>query len=80
MKTRLSTTPSLPASNTASTVNCRRPYNAVPFKSGSTTACATPALGSKYMSNGYVITDGQSANYNGLQVGIEKRLSQVLSA
>ena len=67
------------ASNTANTVNCRRPYNAVPFKSGSTTACATPAIGSKYMSNGYVITNGQSANYNGLQVGIEKRLSSSFS-
>jgi len=70
---------SLPSSNTASTVNCRRPYNAVPFKSGSTTACAAPAVNSKYMSNGYVITDGQSANYNGLQIGIEKRLSRSFS-
>jgi outer membrane receptor protein involved in Fe transport len=69
----------LPSSNTASTVNCRRPYNAVPFKSGSTTACAAPAAGSKYMSNGYVIEDGQSANYNGLQIGIEKRLSRSFS-
>ena len=68
-----------PASNTANTVNCRRPFNAVPFKTGSTTACATPAIGSKYMSNGYVIEDGQSANYNGMQVGIEKRLSNSFS-
>jgi len=31
------------------------------------------------MSNGYVITDSQTANYNGLQLVIEKRLSQGLS-
>ena len=68
-----------PAMNSANTVNCRRPYNAVPFKSGSSTTCATPTAGSKYMSNAYVITDGQSANYNGLQVGIEKRLSHSFS-
>ncbi len=68
-----------PASNTTGNVNCRRPYNAIPFKSGSTTACALPTAGSKYMSNGYVITDGQSANYSGLQVLINKRLSRGFS-
>ena len=67
------------ASNTTGDVNCRRPYNAVPFKTGSTTACASPAPGSKYMSNGYVITDGQNANYNGLQVVVDKRLSKNFS-
>ncbi len=68
-----------PASNTTGDVNCRRPYDAVPFKAGSTTTCASPAVGSEYMSNGYVVTDGQSANYNGLQVEINKRLSQDFS-
>jgi outer membrane receptor protein involved in Fe transport len=66
-----------PASNTTGDVNCRRPYNALPFKTATT--CANPTPGSKYMSNAYVITDGQSANYNGLQVTIEKRLSHSLS-
>jgi hypothetical protein len=69
----------IPASNTTGDVNCRRPYDAVPFKAGSTTACAAPTAGSKYMSNGYVITDNQTANYNGLQVVVEKRLSQDFS-
>lgn len=31
------------------------------------------------MSNAYVITDGQTTNYNGLQVTVEKRLSHGLS-
>jgi outer membrane receptor protein involved in Fe transport len=66
-----------PAMNTTSNYNCRRPYDAIPFGSG--TSCASPAVGSKYMSNGYVITDGQTTNYNGLQVSVEKRLSQHLS-
>ncbi len=68
-----------PASNTTGDVNCRRPYDALPFKTGSTTTCANPAVGSKYMSNAYVITDGQTANYNGLQITVEKRLSQSFS-
>jgi len=67
------------ASNTTGDVNCRRPYDAVPFATGSTTTCASPAVGSKYMSNAYVITDGQTANYNGLQVTVDKRLSRHFS-
>lgn len=67
-----------PASNTTGDVNCRRPYDALPFATATT--CANPAPGSKYMSNGYVITDGQTANYHGLQVSVEKRFSQRFSA
>ena len=70
---------SSPASNTTGDVNCRRPYDALPFATGSTTTCANPALGSKYYSNAYVIEDGQTANYNGLQVSIEQRLSHHIS-
>ena len=33
------------ASNTTGDVNCRRPYDAVPFATGSTTTCASPAVG-----------------------------------
>jgi hypothetical protein len=67
------------ATNTTSNYNCRRPYDAIGFATGSTTTCASPAVGSKYMSNAYVITDNQSANYNGLQVSVEKRLSHNFS-
>jgi hypothetical protein len=67
------------ASDLTGDVNCRRPYDAVPFKTGSTTTCASPAVGSRYMSNAYVITDGQSANYHGLQVNAVKRLSRDFS-
>lgn len=67
-----------PASNTTGDVNCRRPFDAIPFKTSNT--CASPAPGSKYMSNAYVITDSQTANYNGLQFSVEKRLSQRFSA
>ena len=67
------------ATNTTGNVNCRRPYDAIGFATGSTTTCASPVAGSKYMSNAYVITDGQTANYNGLQVTAEKRLSQNFS-
>jgi outer membrane receptor protein involved in Fe transport len=66
-----------PSSNTTGDVNCRRPYDALPFASA--TKCANPAPGSKYMSNGYVIQDGQTANYNGLQISVTKRLSHNLS-
>ena len=66
-----------PAANTTGNVNCRRPFNALPV--ATTTTCANPAPGSKFMSNGYVITDNQSANYNGLQVVAEKRLSHGIS-
>jgi outer membrane receptor protein involved in Fe transport len=66
-----------PASNTTGDVNCRRPYDALPFASSNT--CANPAVGSKYMSNAYVITDGQNTNYNGLQITVVKRLSNHLS-
>jgi outer membrane receptor protein involved in Fe transport len=66
-----------PAANTTGDVNCRRPYNAIPFATVNT--CANPAVGSKYMSNAYVITDGQTTNYNGLQVTVVKRLSNHLS-
>jgi outer membrane receptor protein involved in Fe transport len=65
------------AANTTGDVNCRRPYDALPFATVNT--CANPAPGSKYMSNAYVITDGQTTDYNGLQVSVEKRLSNHLS-
>jgi len=68
-----------PASNTTGDVNCRRPYQALPFAAGSTTACANPAVGAKYYSNAYVIEDGQNTNYHGLQVAVVKRLSQQFS-
>ncbi|HEY1463748.1 MAG TPA: carboxypeptidase regulatory-like domain-containing protein [Terriglobales bacterium] len=67
-----------PAANTTGNVNCRRPFDAIPI--ATTTTCASPTPGSKFMSNGYVIEDGQSANYNGLQVTVDKRLSQGISA
>jgi outer membrane receptor protein involved in Fe transport len=66
-----------PASNTTGDVNCRRPYDAVPFATPST--CANPATGSKYMSNAYVVTDGQTTDYNGLQISMVKRLSNQIS-
>lgn len=66
-----------PSINTTGNVNCRRPYDALPFGTG--TKCANPAPGSKYMSNGYVIEDGQTANYHGLQVSVEKRMSRNFS-
>jgi hypothetical protein len=65
-----------PASNTTGDVNCRRPFDAIPFATGSTTTCANPAIGSKYYSNAYVIEAGQNTNYHGLQVSVEKRISQ----
>ncbi len=65
------------AANTTGDVNCRRPYDAIPFATVNT--CANPAVGSKYMSNGYVVTDGQTTNYNGLQVSFDQRLSHHLS-
>ena len=67
------------ASNTTGDVNCRRPYQALPFATGSTTTCANPAVGAKYYSNAYVIEDGQNTNYHGLQVTVTKRLSQRFS-
>jgi hypothetical protein len=67
------------ASNLTGDVNCRRPYDAIPFASGSTTTCASPAIGSKYMSNAYVVTDGQTTNYSGLQVSVEQRLTHNFS-
>jgi hypothetical protein len=66
-----------PSINTTGNINCRRLFDALPFASGN--KCANPAPGSKYMSNGYVIEDGQNANYSGLQVAIEKRLSHSFS-
>jgi outer membrane receptor protein involved in Fe transport len=66
-----------PAANTTGDVNCRRPYDAIPF--ATTNTCANPAVGSKYMSNAYVITDGQTTDYNGLQITVVKRLSAHLS-
>lgn len=68
-----------PSSNTTGNVNCRRPYDAIPFATGSTTTCASPAVGSKYYSNAYVIEDGQTTDYNGLQVSVTKRLNQRFS-
>jgi outer membrane receptor protein involved in Fe transport len=67
-----------PSANTTGNVNCRRTYDAIPYKTGTTT-CATPAVGSKYLSNAWVITDGQTANYNGLQIVVDKRLSRDFS-
>jgi outer membrane receptor protein involved in Fe transport len=67
------------ASNTTGDVNCRRPYLALPFATGSTTACANPAVGAKYYSNAYVIEDGQNTNYHGLQITVVKRLSNRFS-
>ena len=66
-----------PAMNTTTNYNCRRPFDALPFGNG--TSCANPAVGSKYISNAYVIEDGQNTNYHGLQVSVEKRLSQHIS-
>ncbi|SNS97928.1 Carboxypeptidase regulatory-like domain-containing protein [Granulicella rosea] len=66
-----------PSMNTATNYNCRRPYQALPFGTG--TACANPAVGAKYYSNAYVIEDGQNTNYHGLQITLEKRLSQHIS-
>ncbi|WP_433983209.1 TonB-dependent receptor [Tunturiibacter empetritectus] len=66
-----------PAMNTTTNYNCRRPFDALPFGKG--TACANPAVGSKYISNAYVIEDGQNTNYQGLQVTVEKRLSNHIS-
>jgi outer membrane receptor protein involved in Fe transport len=67
-----------PANNTTSNYNCRRPYLAEPFGVG--TACpGTLTAGQKYMSNAYVIESGQNLNYNGLQITVEKRLSQHIS-
>ena len=68
-----------PASNSTGNVNCRRPFDAIPFATGSTTTCASPAVGSKFMSNAYVVTDDQTTNYNGLQVSMEQRLSHNFS-
>lgn len=68
-----------PSANTTGNVNCRRPFDPVPFAAGSTTTCANPAVGSKYYSNAYVIEDGQTTNYHGLQVSINKRLSNHIS-
>jgi hypothetical protein len=67
------------ASNTTGDVNCRRPFDAIPFATGSTTTCASPAVGSKYMSNAYVVTDDQTTNYSGLQVSVEQRLTHNFS-
>lgn len=66
-----------PDSNNTKNVNCRRPYDALP--SATATTCANPEPGSRYMSNGYVIEDGQTANYHGLQLSVTKRLSHGLS-
>jgi hypothetical protein len=66
-----------PAINTATNYNCRRPYQALPFGTG--TSCANPAVGAKYISNAYVIEDGQNTNYHGLQISVEKRLSRHIS-
>jgi outer membrane receptor protein involved in Fe transport len=67
------------ASNTTGNVNCRRPFDALPFATGSTTSCANPAVGSKYYSSANVITAGQTTNYHGLQVVLTKRLSHQFS-
>ncbi|MGA7158905.1 MAG: TonB-dependent receptor [Acidobacteriaceae bacterium] len=68
-----------PKANTTSDYNCRRPYDALPFAAGSTTTCASPALGSKYYANAYVITDSQTSNFNAMQVILDKRLSHQFS-
>ena len=56
--------------NTSSTVNNRRPLN-----SSFGTSAATPLY-----SNVYHLESSQNSNYNGLQVNVEKRLSQHFSA
>jgi hypothetical protein len=68
------TTPSI---NQVGNINCRRPYDAIPF--ATSTTCANPTATSKYMAQGYVITDSQTTNYHGLQVFVEKRLSHKIS-
>ncbi len=67
-----------PANNTTGNFNCRRPYLAEPFGTG--TVCpGTLAAGQKYLANADVIQSGQNLNYNGLQVTVEKRLSHNVS-
>jgi outer membrane receptor protein involved in Fe transport len=68
-----------PSANTTGNVNCRRPYDALPFATGSTTVCASPAVGTNYYSNAYVIEDGQTTDYNGMQISVTKRLSKKFS-
>jgi hypothetical protein len=67
-----------PANNTTTNFNCRRPYLAEPFGTG--TACpGTLVAGQKYLAGASVIESGQNLNYNGLQVTVDKRLSHNLS-
>ncbi len=66
-----------PAANVTGNVNCRRPYQALPIATATT--CANPAVGAKYYSNAYVIEDGQTTNYHGLQASVTKRLSNHVS-
>jgi hypothetical protein len=67
-----------PANNTTGNFNCRRPYLAEPFGTG--TACpGTLVAGQKYLANADVIQSGQNLNYNGLQVSVEERLSHNVS-
>ena len=65
------------ANNAINNYNCRRPYLALPVATATT--CANPAVGAKYYSNAYVVEDGQTTNYHGLQLTVNKRLSQHLS-
>ena len=67
-----------PGINTAANFNCRRPYLAEPFGTG--TACpGTLVAAQKYMAGASVIESGQNLNYNGLQVTVDKRLSHNIS-
>jgi Carboxypeptidase regulatory-like domain len=65
--------------NTSGNANCRRPYEAEPGTITGTTLACKPVAGTNYYSNAYVIEDGQTTDYNGLQAVVTKRLSHQFS-